>query len=113
MRRLYLDVDLVAEHGRSEDHGFGSSLELFAHVDGLLKGGAPLVHIPGIQDLWDRTSQRCFIWRTTNWATCTVCHLAVGVDACVDEPLQYELSELVLQSGHCGVEGLRHLSHVS
>ncbi|KAF3845677.1 hypothetical protein F7725_002755 [Dissostichus mawsoni] len=53
---LYLDVDLVAEHGRSEDHGFGSSLELFAHVDRLLKGGAPLVHIPRIQDLSDSTS---------------------------------------------------------
>lgn len=30
---FYLDVDLVAQHSSSEDHGFGSSLELFAHVE--------------------------------------------------------------------------------
>lgn len=48
---LYLDVDLVAQHSSSEDHGLGSSLELFAHVEGLLKRGAPLVHVPRIQDL--------------------------------------------------------------
>ena len=46
-----LDVDLVAQHGRSEDHGLGSSLELLPHVDGLLKGVAPLVHVAGVQDL--------------------------------------------------------------
>lgn len=39
-------------------------------------------------------------------------HLAVGVDACVDKPLEYELSELVFQSCYCGVEGLGHLIHV-
>ncbi len=48
---LHLDVDLVAQHSSSEDHGFGSSLELFAHVERLLKRGAPLVHIPRIQNL--------------------------------------------------------------
>lgn len=41
-----------------------------------------------------------------------VLHLAMGVDASVDEPLQYELGELVFQSCYCGVEGLSHLSHV-
>lgn len=30
---LYLDMDLVSQHSCSEDHGFGSSLELFAHVE--------------------------------------------------------------------------------
>lgn len=39
-------------------------------------------------------------------------HLAVRVDPRVDEPLQYELGELVLQGRYCGVEGLRHLGHV-
>lgn len=42
----------------------------------------------------------------------SVGHLAVGVDACVDKPLEYELSELVFQSCYCGVEGLSHLIHV-
>lgn len=48
---LYLDMDLIAQHGSSEDHGFGSSLELFTHMERLLKRGAPLVHIPCIQNL--------------------------------------------------------------
>lgn len=39
-------------------------------------------------------------------------HLAVRVDARVDEPLQYELGELVLQGRYCSVEGLGHLGHV-
>lgn len=39
-------------------------------------------------------------------------HLAVRVDPRVDEPLQYELGELVLQGRDCSVEGLRHLGHV-
>lgn len=40
------------------------------------------------------------------------CHLAVGVDAGVDQALQDELGKFILQSHHCGVEGLGHLSHV-
>lgn len=48
---VYLDVDLVAEHSSPEDHGFGSSLELFAHMERLLERGAPLVHVPRIQNL--------------------------------------------------------------
>lgn len=39
-------------------------------------------------------------------------HLAVGVDTCINETLQYELSELVLQSCYCCVERLSHLGHV-
>lgn len=39
-------------------------------------------------------------------------HLAMGVDPRIDEALQYELGELIFQSCYCGVEGLRHLSHV-
>lgn len=42
----------------------------------------------------------------------TESHLAVRVDARVDQPLQYELGELVLQGRHCSVEGLGHLGHV-
>lgn len=44
-------MDLVAQHGCPQDHGFGTALELLAHEQGLLKGGAALVHIPGVQDL--------------------------------------------------------------
>lgn len=39
-------------------------------------------------------------------------HLAVGVDAGVDEPFQDELRQLVLQRRHRGVEGRGHLAHV-
>lgn len=39
-------------------------------------------------------------------------HLAVGVDTCINETLQYELGELVLQSCYCCVERLSHLGHV-
>lgn len=42
----------------------------------------------------------------------TESHLAVRVDARVDQPLQYELGELVLQGRYCSVEGLGHLGHV-
>lgn len=34
------------------------------------------------------------------------------VDAGVDKTLQDELGELVLQCGHCGVEGHGHFVHV-
>lgn len=47
-----LDVDLVAQHRRAQDHGLGAPLELLAHEQGLLEGGAALVHVPGVQDLW-------------------------------------------------------------
>lgn len=48
----HLDVDLVAQHRRAQDHGLGAPLELLAHEQGLLEGGAALVHVPGVQDLW-------------------------------------------------------------
>lgn len=48
---VYLDVDLVAQHSSPEDHGLGSSLELFAHMERFLKRGAPLVHVPRVQNL--------------------------------------------------------------
>lgn len=48
----HLDVDLVAQNGRPQDHGFGTALELLAHQQRLLKGGAALIYVPGIQDLW-------------------------------------------------------------
>lgn len=48
---LYLDMNLVAQHSSTENHGFGSSLELFAHMKRLLKCGAPLVDVPRIQNL--------------------------------------------------------------
>lgn len=54
----HLDVDLVAQHGRPQDHGFDAALELLAHQQGLLEGGAALVHVPGVQDLWGRRGQR-------------------------------------------------------
>lgn len=44
----HLDVDLVTQHGRPQDHGFGTALELLAHEQGLLKRGAALVHVTGI-----------------------------------------------------------------
>lgn len=44
-------MDLISEHSCSEDHGFGSSLELFAHVERLLECGAPLVHISRVENL--------------------------------------------------------------
>lgn len=47
----HLDVDLVTQHSRPQDHGFGTALELLAHEQGLLEGGAALVHITSIQDL--------------------------------------------------------------
>lgn len=114
---LYLDVDLVAQHSGSEDHRFGSSLELFAHMEWLLKRGAPLIHIPRIENL---SQWQCEYSVNEYWLVSTVCvwelmslfHLAMGVDPCIDKPLQYELGELIFQSCYCGVEGLRHLRHV-
>lgn len=50
----HLDVDLVAQHRCPQDHGFGTALELLAHEQGLLEGGAALVHVTGIQDLQGR-----------------------------------------------------------
>lgn len=47
-----------------------------------------------------------------HYCYCCVRHLAVRVDPRVDEPLQYELGELVLQGCYCSVEGLGHLGHV-
>lgn len=110
----YLNMDLVAQHSSSEDHRFGSSLELFAHMQWLLKCGAPLVHIPRIQNLSTHQSGgKCQIpWQLSQFIISYVYHLAVRVDPCVNEPLQYELGELIFQSCYCGVEGLSHLSHV-
>lgn len=48
---FHLNVDLIPQHSCSEDHGFGSSLELFAHVERFLERGAPLVHVSRVQDL--------------------------------------------------------------
>lgn len=48
---LHLDMDLVAEHSCSQNHSFGTSLEFLAHQQGLLKGGATLIHISSIQYL--------------------------------------------------------------
>lgn len=112
-------MDLVAQHSSSEDHCFGSSLELFAHVQRLLKRGAPLVHVPRVQDLATRQrksqvsanlagGKQSGLRRIISHES----HLAVRVDARVDEPLQYELGELVLQGRYCSVEGLGHLGHV-
>lgn len=42
----------------------------------------------------------------------SVHHLAVGVNARIDKPLEYELSELIFQSCYRGVEGLSHLIHI-
>ena len=49
--RPHLDVNLVTQHGRPQDHRLGASLELLPHQQRLLKGGAALIHIPGVQDL--------------------------------------------------------------
>lgn len=48
----HLDVDLVAQYGCPQNHGLGTSLELFAHQQGLLKGGAALIHVSSIQYLY-------------------------------------------------------------
>lgn len=50
-RPPHLDVNLVAQHGGAQDGGFSSALEVLAHLEGPVKGGASLVHIPGIEDL--------------------------------------------------------------
>lgn len=65
---------LVAQHSSSEDHGFGSSLELLAHVDRLLKRVAPLVHVPRIQDLTSHIQEvthSYWNWGETGVCTCS------------------------------------------
>lgn len=71
----YLNMDLVAQHGSSEDHRFGSSLKLFAHMQWLLKRGAPLVDIPRIQNLSTHQSGgKCQIpWQLSQFIISCVC----------------------------------------
>lgn len=109
----HLDVDLVAQHSCPQDHGLGAPLELLPHQQRLLEGGAALIHIPSVQDLCRDRFSRADRRPAGTLRPSARGHLAVRVDAGVDESLQDELRELVLQRRHRGVEGCGHLVHVS
>ena len=76
-RAAHLDVDLVAQHSCPQNHGLGTSLELLAHQQGLLKGGAALIHISSIQYLYKYGRFRMAQQATPPTIPALTTHLAV------------------------------------